>query len=171
MRDGRIEQVGTPFEIYNRPATAFVASFIGSLNVLQRDRGGSRRREGRRRRAGDRRGGSAPAAERAGGVRLSLRPEMIALQQRSSREQSPDGHAGERRLSRLHRAPGGEHGRQRAFPGHLQQSPPRAPRDGSKGDGRVPAGGVRPPCPGGEVIGRAGQRGFTRPAFLTAGRE
>jgi putative spermidine/putrescine transport system ATP-binding protein len=35
MKDGRIEQVGTPFEIYNRPATAFVASFIGSSNVLQ----------------------------------------------------------------------------------------------------------------------------------------
>jgi hypothetical protein len=34
MRDGRIEQIGTPFEISNRPATPFVASFIGSLNVL-----------------------------------------------------------------------------------------------------------------------------------------
>ncbi len=35
MKDGRIEQVGTPFEIYNRPATAFVASFIGSSNALR----------------------------------------------------------------------------------------------------------------------------------------
>ena len=34
MREGRIEQAGTPFEIYNQPATAFVASFVGSLNVL-----------------------------------------------------------------------------------------------------------------------------------------
>jgi putative spermidine/putrescine transport system ATP-binding protein len=35
MKEGRIEQVGTPFEIYNRPATAFVASFIGASNVLR----------------------------------------------------------------------------------------------------------------------------------------
>jgi putative spermidine/putrescine transport system ATP-binding protein len=34
MSDGRIEQVGTPFEIYNFPTTAFVASFVGTLNVL-----------------------------------------------------------------------------------------------------------------------------------------
>ncbi|MFZ4616085.1 MAG: ABC transporter ATP-binding protein, partial [Rectinemataceae bacterium] len=34
MRDGLIEQIGAPFEIYNRPATAYVASFIGTLNVL-----------------------------------------------------------------------------------------------------------------------------------------
>src|SRR5512139_3818383 len=32
MYDGRIEQVGTPFEIYNFPSTAFVASFVGTLN-------------------------------------------------------------------------------------------------------------------------------------------
>jgi putative spermidine/putrescine transport system ATP-binding protein len=29
-----MEQVGTPFEIYNFPSTAFVASFVGTLNVL-----------------------------------------------------------------------------------------------------------------------------------------
>ena len=34
MSDGRMEQVGTPFEIYNFPTTAFVASFVGTLNVL-----------------------------------------------------------------------------------------------------------------------------------------
>ncbi len=34
MSDGRIEQTGTPFEIYNFPTTAFVASFVGTLNVL-----------------------------------------------------------------------------------------------------------------------------------------
>ena len=35
MSEGRIEQIGAPFEIYNFPATAFVASFVGTLNVLQ----------------------------------------------------------------------------------------------------------------------------------------
>ena len=34
MRDGRIEQCGTPIEIYDAPATRFVASFIGSSNNL-----------------------------------------------------------------------------------------------------------------------------------------
>ena len=35
MYDGQIEQVGTPFEIYNFPATAFVASFVGTLNTSE----------------------------------------------------------------------------------------------------------------------------------------
>jgi putative spermidine/putrescine transport system ATP-binding protein len=35
MNEGRAEQTGTPFETYNRPATSFVANFIGTLNVLK----------------------------------------------------------------------------------------------------------------------------------------
>jgi putative spermidine/putrescine transport system ATP-binding protein len=35
MYQGKAEQVGTPFEIYNRPATKFVANFVGTLNVLE----------------------------------------------------------------------------------------------------------------------------------------
>jgi putative spermidine/putrescine transport system ATP-binding protein len=35
MNEGRMEQVGTPFEIYNYPRTRFVASFVGTLNVLK----------------------------------------------------------------------------------------------------------------------------------------
>jgi putative spermidine/putrescine transport system ATP-binding protein len=34
MSKGRMEQVGEPFEIYNNPATGFVASFVGQLNRL-----------------------------------------------------------------------------------------------------------------------------------------
>jgi putative spermidine/putrescine transport system ATP-binding protein len=33
MFEGKIEQVGSPFEIYNFPQTAFVASFVGTLNT------------------------------------------------------------------------------------------------------------------------------------------
>ena len=33
MNKGRMEQVGTPFEIYNFPTTAFVANFVGTLNT------------------------------------------------------------------------------------------------------------------------------------------
>jgi putative spermidine/putrescine transport system ATP-binding protein len=35
MYGGKAEQVGTPFEIYNKPATRFVASFVGTLNILE----------------------------------------------------------------------------------------------------------------------------------------
>lgn len=34
MNKGRIEQVGTPAEIYDRPANSFVMSFIGPVNIL-----------------------------------------------------------------------------------------------------------------------------------------
>lgn len=34
MSQGRMEQVGTPSEIYNHPTTEFVASFVGQLNLL-----------------------------------------------------------------------------------------------------------------------------------------
>ena len=35
MYEGKAEQVGTPFEIYNFPKTAFVANFVGTLNTAQ----------------------------------------------------------------------------------------------------------------------------------------
>ena len=35
MRQGRVEQLGTPEELYERPTTRFVADFIGSTNLLR----------------------------------------------------------------------------------------------------------------------------------------
>jgi putative spermidine/putrescine transport system ATP-binding protein len=35
--DGRVEQVGTPAEVYEQPATTFVAGFVGVSNTLERD--------------------------------------------------------------------------------------------------------------------------------------
>src|SRR5690606_25089861 len=35
MRDGRIEQVGSPRDLYERPASAFVAGFLGDSNFLE----------------------------------------------------------------------------------------------------------------------------------------
>ncbi|MBE0555220.1 MAG: ABC transporter ATP-binding protein [Rhodobacteraceae bacterium] len=37
FNEGRIAQIGTPAEIYDRPATRFVADFVGSSNVLPPD--------------------------------------------------------------------------------------------------------------------------------------
>jgi putative spermidine/putrescine transport system ATP-binding protein len=38
FNNGRIEQVGTPRDIYDHPATAFVAGFVGTSNVLSAER-------------------------------------------------------------------------------------------------------------------------------------
>ena len=37
FNEGRIEQVGTPAEVYEAPATPFVSGFVGVSNVLERD--------------------------------------------------------------------------------------------------------------------------------------
>jgi len=39
MRDGRIEQIGAPAEVYARPATTFVATFLGEANLVRVDSG------------------------------------------------------------------------------------------------------------------------------------
>ena len=35
FRDGKVEQVGTPAEVYEHPATAFVADFVGVSNLIE----------------------------------------------------------------------------------------------------------------------------------------
>jgi putative spermidine/putrescine transport system ATP-binding protein len=79
MSEGRIEQLGTPFEIYNRPKTRFVASFIGTLNILEVrvvDAGaGTVRIDGQEARVARR----IPAADGTA-CALALRPEAVSLQ-------------------------------------------------------------------------------------------
>ena len=74
MSEGRIEQIGTPFEIYNFPTTAFVASFVGTLNLVDAGVVDARGRAGCRSPA--RRSGRASRRRRATGdeVTLALRP-------------------------------------------------------------------------------------------------
>ncbi|MEN5083765.1 ABC transporter ATP-binding protein [Bosea sp. TWI1241] len=46
MNDGTVQQVGTPMELYERPANLFVANFLGTANILSgalAESGGSRR--------------------------------------------------------------------------------------------------------------------------------
>ncbi len=76
MNAGRIEQIGTPDEVYNRPATTFVASFIGSppMNLI---RG---RADGTRFDAGGQILALPAAAPRNGELVLGLRPEHAELQ-------------------------------------------------------------------------------------------
>ncbi len=35
MHQGKADQIGTPHEIYNRPSTRFVASFVGTLSMIE----------------------------------------------------------------------------------------------------------------------------------------
>jgi putative spermidine/putrescine transport system ATP-binding protein len=37
FNQGRIEQIGTPAEVYEHPATRFVSGFVGTSNVLERE--------------------------------------------------------------------------------------------------------------------------------------
>ncbi len=76
MHAGKVEQLGTPEELYERPATRFVADFIGSTNLLR----GAVEGDGRvRLTSGDIaqvEHGSLPAGTE---VEISVRPEVIAL--------------------------------------------------------------------------------------------
>ena len=75
MNAGRIEQMGTPEQVYGKPATTFVASFIGSppMNLLAGGADGSRFKVGPDTLA------LPAAAPRAGALMLGVRPEHAAL--------------------------------------------------------------------------------------------
>ncbi len=79
MDRGRIEQVGTPAEIYNAPATEFVARFVGTLNVLSGTIVDAR--AGRIRIGESELKVARPIAVEAGDgrVSLALRPEAVEL--------------------------------------------------------------------------------------------
>ncbi|QKV91080.1 ABC transporter ATP-binding protein [Streptomyces sp. NA02950] len=66
---GRVEQVGTPAEIYERPATPFVAGFVGTSNLL-----------------------TGPAAEQVVGETgtFSIRPEKIRVLKEDRDSGTPD---------------------------------------------------------------------------------
>jgi len=68
MNQGRAEQIAPPHEVYERPATAFVASFLGRTNILQlcANADGVQIGDGR-----------WPMATTAGPATASIRPEKI----------------------------------------------------------------------------------------------
>ena len=75
MNAGRIEQIGTPEQVYGKPATTFVASFIGSppMNLLAGSADGSRFTVGTQTLK------LPQAAPRAGALVLGARPEHAEL--------------------------------------------------------------------------------------------
>ena len=77
MHQGIADQVGTPFEIYNQPATRFVASFVGTLNTIEADVLDPA--TGRVSLAGTEAILHRPLA--SGKVTLGIRPEVVSLGQ------------------------------------------------------------------------------------------
>ncbi|HYK94310.1 MAG TPA: ABC transporter ATP-binding protein [Candidatus Dormibacteraeota bacterium] len=78
MSEGRMEQVGTPFEIYNFPTTPFVASFVGQLNIMPASIVNAERGE-LTVAAQPIRVGRAFTGEAGRQVNVALRPEMASL--------------------------------------------------------------------------------------------
>ncbi|TML17615.1 MAG: ABC transporter ATP-binding protein [Actinobacteria bacterium] len=77
MNHGRIEQLGTPTELYETPATAYVASFLGASNLIAGTVSGSDRV--RLRHGPEVRVRPAALAGRTGEVAVGIRPEKIDL--------------------------------------------------------------------------------------------
>jgi sn-glycerol 3-phosphate transport system ATP-binding protein len=75
MNAGRIEQIGTPEQVYGKPATTFVAGFIGSppMNLLEGQADGSRFTLGSQTLV------LPQAAPRAGKLLLGVRPEHAGI--------------------------------------------------------------------------------------------
>jgi sulfate/thiosulfate transport system ATP-binding protein len=89
LHKGRIEQIGTPAAIYDHPATEFVASFVGSINVLKGQVTGGRAALG----GFDVR--APPGAGDGASVRAFVRPYDVELEGRvdSAREGAPEDDA------------------------------------------------------------------------------
>jgi spermidine/putrescine transport system ATP-binding protein len=95
MNGGQVEQVGSPREIYERPETAFVADFIGSLSVLELTvdevvgaYAVMRLGQGERVIAG-----AGPDTRTGDAVRVAVRPEQVQIEPAEA-----DTPAGESRL-------------------------------------------------------------------------
>ncbi len=78
LREGRVEQVGTPEAVYERPRSRWVANFLGEADVLPGTaRGGVAECE---------LGRFAVGAELTGAVELVIRPESVAIGHRPVRD-------------------------------------------------------------------------------------
>jgi iron(III) transport system ATP-binding protein len=86
MNQGRIEQVGTPLEVYEKPTTPFVADFLGKVNVLKATCIGS----GRYRVGRIELSTKANGIDSGASVRLYLRPEDRVLADSGPVEQLPN---------------------------------------------------------------------------------
>jgi spermidine/putrescine transport system ATP-binding protein len=91
MSNGRVEQIGTPSEIYEEPQTAYVADFLGVSNLMDARCEGADGNGQARVRLGDfRLAAGKGVADARGDVKIVIRPERVRLE--------PGGTTGENRL-------------------------------------------------------------------------
>ncbi|MFD5746310.1 ABC transporter ATP-binding protein [Streptomyces sp. NPDC127033] len=75
MNGGRVEQLGTPTEVYRAPATRFVAEFIGAANILE----GTGARDGTLHLGGVRLDSGLATLPDGDPVTLAVRPERVTV--------------------------------------------------------------------------------------------
>ena len=96
MNDGSVEQVGTPFEIYNRPRTALRRLLRRHAERARRHRHRRRGRQGARQHAKRSRSRASSTARKSGDtLSLALRPEAISLGRQPGRDASLSGEIAE----------------------------------------------------------------------------
>jgi spermidine/putrescine transport system ATP-binding protein len=99
MHRGRIEQVGAPEDLYDRPATSFVADFIGTTNLLSgRVEALDTEAATVRLDSGDLCLVAAPGRSAGQPVQLSIRPESIAIHPAGNRSNGSGGPSDNRRI-------------------------------------------------------------------------
>jgi spermidine/putrescine transport system ATP-binding protein len=79
MADGRVEQIGTPDEVYEEPATSYVADFLGLSNLMQGEISSAGGSGICRVRVGEIDLTARSADTPAGSVKLVIRPERVRL--------------------------------------------------------------------------------------------
>ena len=90
IADGKVEQVGSPEEIYARPATAYVAGFLGSANIFDADVTEVSGSTATCTALGARVHADATGDVPRGAAAIVVRPERIAIDLETARE--PAGH-------------------------------------------------------------------------------
>lgn len=81
MSNGRVEQVGTPSEVYEEPATAYVADFLGVSNLMDAAAVGSTEDGRGKVRIGDFELVAAKGdTDATGSVKVTIRPERVRLE-------------------------------------------------------------------------------------------
>jgi spermidine/putrescine transport system ATP-binding protein len=79
MRDGTVEQIGAPSEVYERPASTYVADFLGVSNLMSATIVGHDRTTARLQLGDSVVEADAASVPRIGSVSVSIRPERIEL--------------------------------------------------------------------------------------------
>ena len=139
IRRGKIEQLGAPEDLYERPATEFVAGFLGVSNLLPGTGAGARTARSPRSSCRPAATSACPRDGLAPGepVNVGVRPEKLTIAAERRRGQRP---------TRRAQQPARRHGRRRELRRreHPVHDPPRATVPTSSSTPRTPRRAARP---------------------------